>query len=71
MTLEYYIEALQSFVKTNPKAKDFTVITAIDDEGNGYHEIFWDPSLGEYDGEGFMMNEEGEDPREYNAVCVN
>ena len=69
MKLEQYIINLQNFLIEFPKAKDFLVITSKDDEGNGFSEVYFLPSLGEYDGEDFMH--EGEDPRELNAVCVN
>ncbi len=71
MKLEQYIQGLQDLIEENPEAKDFTVVTSIDDEGNGFSEIYWGPSLGEYDGEDFMQDNAEDDPVEVNAVCVN
>ena len=71
MILSKYIKGLQEFVKDHPEAKDFKVITSKDDEGNGFNEVYFSPSLGEFDGEDFMQDYEGEDPVELNAVCVN
>ena len=71
MTFEHYIINLQNFLKENPETKDFKVIAAIDDEGNGFNDVYFPPSIGEYFEGDFMQDIEDEDPRELNAVCVN
>lgn len=85
MKLKEYIETLQEFVKQNPQALDYKVIYAKDDEGNGYQEIHYSPSVGhtedEYHIEDFLtveyideMIEEGDcekDDYPLNSVCVN
>ena len=49
MNLKEYIEQLQEFVKENPQALEFDVWYAKDDEGNGYQEVYFSPSLKVYD----------------------
>ena len=48
MNLKEYIEQLQEFVKENPQALEFDVWYAKDDEGNGYQEVYFAPSLKVY-----------------------
>ena len=49
MNLKEYIEQLQEFAKENPRALEFDVWYAKDDEGNGYQEVCFSPSLKVYD----------------------
>ena len=49
MNLKEYIEQLQEFAKENPRALEFDVWYAKDDEGNGYQEVYFSPSLKVYD----------------------
>lgn len=69
MLLKDFIEGIQDFIKENPEAKDYTVITSKDDEGNGYSETYWWPCLGEYNGENFMQDDWDENLREI-MQCV-
>jgi hypothetical protein len=77
MTLKEYIEGLQSFAKENPDALELQVITAADDEGNGYKQVHYSPTKGNYDNDddSFISDvcfEEWEmEDAEVNAVCVN
>ena len=48
MNLKKYIEQLQEFAKENPQALEFDVWYAKDDEGNGYQEVYFSPSLKVY-----------------------
>jgi hypothetical protein len=79
MTLKEYIEGLQSFAKENPDALELQVITAADDEGNGYNPVYYGPTKGNYDEDDYdcayiSINQfeewDREDP-DVNAVCVN
>jgi hypothetical protein len=78
MTLNEYIAKLQQFIVANPDAAQFTVVASGDDEGNSYYKIYYDPSVGRYDGsewhtEGELDHDEfKEEPKPtLNAVCVN
>jgi len=71
MTFECYVNNLQNFLIEFPETKNFTVVASIDDEGNGFSEVYLGPSLGEYDGEDFIQDNEEDDSVEVNAVCVN
>ena len=48
MNLKEYIEQLQEFAKENQQALDLDVWYAKDDEGNGYQEVYFSPSLKVY-----------------------
>lgn len=71
MTLREFIQNLQDFVKENPDTLDMTVITSIDSEGNGYSEIYYDPTMGWYEDGNFSSCEEDIEEYGANAVCVN
>jgi len=71
MNLKTYTENLNKFLTDNPDAADYTVITAADDEGNGYNEIHYSPSLGHFDSGDFEVENVDEEQEESNSVCVN
>jgi len=75
MKLKTYIENLQTFLKENPDAAEFIVVTSKDDEGNGFNPVYCPPSLGNWDEDEREFNDHGEDEEENygekNAVCVN
>lgn len=73
MTLKEYIQGLQEFVEENPEAADFKVVSAIDEEGNGFNEVKFGPTLGYFDDSygGFTHADEEELEEEPNAVCIN
>ena len=84
MTLEKYISNLTEFVKEDPTRAALEVITAIDDEGNGYNPVQYGPSIGVYDDSEFsdkacMEENYEDDPDSYdedyltsfNAVLIN
>ena len=68
MTLKEFIEKINKVVKENPKALNYLVITAIDDEGNGYNPVFFDPTPGSFDGDVF---ETDVDKSQFNSICIN
>jgi len=76
MKLKEYLENLQNLVKEKPEALEYLVISSIDSEGNGYNEVYYEPTLGFFDKyeKEFMseesLEEEGYDD-EINAVCIN
>lgn len=73
--LKEYIENLNKFAKENPECLDMEVITAIDDEGNGYNYVNYSPSKGVFDDGDFVGEEDyeccGYGNEDTNAVCVN
>lgn len=46
MKLKDFLKTLNQLVEENPEYLKLEVITAIDDEGNGYNEILYDPTVG-------------------------
>ena len=67
MLLKDFIKGLEQVIKDRPLAADFDVVAAVDDEGNGFSPIVFDPSVGVFDLEDKDFSEGGE----ANAVCVN
>lgn len=63
MKLSEYIKNLQSIKK---KHGDLDVIYAKDDEGNGFNQIIYDPSVGKFINREFEQTEDNPD-----SVCVN
>jgi len=43
-TLQEFADGINAFLKANPGHKNCTVLTARDDEGNGFNHVFYDPS---------------------------
>ena len=58
MKLSKYIEGLQEVLK---EKGDLDVVYAIDDEGNGYGEVYFDPTPGSFknEDEGEWVSESG------------
>ena len=48
-TLQQFVDGLNAYLKTHPDHADKIVVTARDDEGNGYNRVFYDPTLGRWD----------------------
>jgi hypothetical protein len=75
MKLKEFLANLNEFVKENPEALELDVITSKDDEGNGYNEVVYTPSIGNFEDKDFTskssMEEEGYEDMEINAVCIN
>jgi hypothetical protein len=77
MKLSEYINQLQEFVKENPETSEFEVCYSIDDEGNGYNDVYYTPTIGYRDKDGEFISlsdtewfEENEDAVP-NSVCIN
>jgi len=74
MTLKQYIDNLKAFVKENPEALYYNVITAKDAEGNAFDEVYFKPSLGNFNGTDFICTDREDFDYKYtqtNSVCVN
>lgn len=70
MKLKEYMQKLNELIKNNQEALEFTVITSIDDEGNDFKVVNFDPSIGFYESGEFDSDEETSDD-DFNAVCLN
>lgn len=70
MKFKDYLKQINAFAKKYPQVLDFEVVTADDEEGNGYTQVYYGPSMGE-----FTKNERqftnDTDEKNYNAVCLN
>jgi len=74
MKLKDYIKKINKLSEEHPEALEYEVITAKDDEGNGYNIVYNDLTIGHFDGErdGEFWYDEGEEyQEEANAVCLN
>lgn len=75
MKLKQYVENLNELVRTNPEYLELEVISAKDEEGNGFDKVEFEPSLGNYNDEEFTQVENfedlDEDDRIINSVCIN
>lgn len=66
MTLRTYLRTLQQLALKDTTLLDKTVVYGVDDEGNRFNEVIFNPSTGHYDGDGFDGDND-----EVNAVCIN
>lgn len=48
MKLKEYIKNLQDVLDSNPEYAELAVITAKDEEGNGFNTVYFEPSLGRW-----------------------
>lgn len=83
MKFKEYLENLNKLAEERPETLEMNVVYSKDDEGNGYQEIFYTPTVGEHDDEGEFVSECSikEEPEEYgydsfddfqpNAICIN
>ena len=81
MKFKDYVENLQEFLKNNPDTAEMEVVTSIDDEGNGYNIVQFEPSIAQFHSMedpwlelvGFYEKENKESPalEDCNAVIIN
>ena len=67
MKLKEFIDNLNQLVKEYPETAELMVVSADDDEGNGFTPIHYAPTTGNYDEDEKHFTED----IEANAVCVN
>lgn len=67
MTLKEYAENINKLLRESPETAEFVVVTSIDDEGNGFNLVHYEPGIGSYDPEDRDFDTRGTP----NAVCVN
>jgi len=73
MLFKDYVIELNKLLKDRPEAGACSVVYSKDDEGNSFHEVYYKPYLGNFDGEDFAgeTTEDGTYSEENNAVCIN
>lgn len=72
MIYKDYVNKLNELLENNPDIADMPVIASKDDEGNGYNEIYFDPSIVYYDGDSIYAEEDRVEMGEkLNTVLVN
>ena len=81
MKFKDYVENLQEFLKELPETAEMEVVTSIDDEGNGYNAVQFEPSIAQFHSMedpwlelvGFYEKENKESPalKDCNAVIIN
>ena len=81
MKFKNYVKSLQEFLKNNPDTAEMEVVTSIDDEGNGYNVVQFEPSIAQFHSMedpwlelvGFYEKENKESPalEDCNAVIIN
>lgn len=72
MTLNEYINNLQTLVTLNPLAGQMPVVYAKDEEGNGFHALHSQPSIMSFESEDSYYLEPCEDDEDgFQAVCIN
>lgn len=58
MKLKNFMENLNELIKDNPMVLELDVITSIDDEGNGFNHVTYEPTIGCFlEGEEFKQYE--------------
>ena len=76
MTFEKYLTQLVDLLEQHPELLHSTVVYAMDNEGNRFIPVSYDPSLGHYNDNEFISTENcNEDPdcenQEPNSICIN
>jgi len=69
MKFKEYLARLNNLAKSCPAALEMPVITAVDDEGNGFKEVYYPPCLAQFDGHN--MDNSKEAAKNPNAVLLN
>lgn len=64
MTLKEYAKEIKKLAKEFPEAN---VVYSIDDEGNGFKQVYFTPIAGKFDGDGFRKCKKSE----VTTVCIN
>lgn len=73
MTLFEYVYKLNMLLKEHPEYENLDVICSTDDEGNFHRKVYSSPSVGNFNGIGFISEKDFEDYEieEKNAICIN
>ena len=74
MTFKEYLAAANKYAEERPECLDWEVVTSIDDEGNGFNKVFYEPTFGNYDDSDKEFIPEGSEDHpdlKLNSVCLN
>ena len=78
MKLKDFVLNLVEELENNPESGELLVVTSSDDEGNGFNEVYYEPTIGYYEYNKFRDLEDYKDLEfdenqipEFNAICVN
>lgn len=66
MKLKEYSKHITDMAKKYP---DLEVISARDEEGNGFFPVYYHPTLGIFENDNF--DDDPKDTSKYNAICIN
>ena len=71
MKLKKFLEALELMIKSNPKILELDIVYSIDDEGNEFKKVYFEPTIGIYnEDEGLFYTEDVQNSY-INAICIN
>jgi hypothetical protein len=73
MKFKEFAKNINKILKDFPESAEFDVVTSIDDEGNGFNAVYYDPGIGHYDSDqrDFIPEKQLEERKKINAVCLN
>jgi hypothetical protein len=71
MNLQAYIAHLEKIVEDRPDMLLALVVTADDDEGNGFTRVSYAPAVGHYDEDERVFTNEESNVGIPNAICLN
>jgi hypothetical protein len=71
MKFKAYVKNLNELLEQRPETAELDVITASDDEGNSYNQVYYSPSVGIHSDSEFDVENVEEEQDSINAVCVN
>jgi len=76
MKFKEYVKMMNKCLEDNPESAEFDAIYSIDDEGNAFHEVYSEPTVGILNDNEFRCHEDDikeaiEDGLKVNAICVN
>ena len=67
MNFKEFVDGVNKLLEAQPESADLTVVTSIDDEGNGFNPVFYGPQV-----DGYNENDrEFDENLPANAVCIN
>ncbi len=69
MKLKEFLKNINLIVKNNPEVLDYEVIYSIDDEGNEYNKVIFEPEIGIYENREFSSISDYK--IEPNAIVIN
>lgn len=71
MNFAEYVRKVNKMLKDRPETAKMKAIFAVDEEGNAFKELYYDVSLGFFDGNDFDAENVEEQQPPPNAVCIN